>query len=344
MFVLAARAHGAKHNAMQQRSDLERTTLLGRHILESIVASSSEPVVLLDAQNPERPVVYVNAAYETLTGCCAEELLGRPWLLLHEDSVAAPEVERLRVAAERAEACDIRLTGVCNGASKWSGDVSVRPLHTARGDVEYLLCQYRSAAAAAPSESSRLDVGLLRRALGGTRGRAAASDRTDPVTGLLRYEHFLTLLAHDLGGARRERHAVSVIAFEVVELDAYRGTFGDKAAESAMRMIAAQVAGAFRRASDSCTRFDDTTLVAAVIGQNPEQAVAIAERVAGKVRGLGLHNPRARSARQLWVRHGIAGADADTDDASTLVARATGELEAAEARPTPTGEAAYGTG
>lgn len=331
---------------MLQRTDLERTTLLGRHILESIVASSSEPVVLLDAQNPERPVVYANAAYETLTGCCAAELIGRPWPLLGEDGVEAPELERLRVAADRGEACDVRLTGVSNGSAQWSGDVSLRPLHTARGDVEYLLCQYRSAAAAPASDSSRLDVGLLRGALGGARGRAAASDKTDPVTGLLRYEHFLTLLAHDLGGARRERHAVSVIAFEVVELDAYRGTFGDKAAESAIRMIAAQIAGAFRRASDSCARYGETVFVAAVIGQDAEQAAGIAERVAAKVRGLGLHNPRARSARQLWVRHSITGADADVDDASTLVARAAGELVDDDTPPSPvaTREAAFSTG
>ncbi len=322
-----------KHKGMHERTDMERATLLGRHVLESIVTESSEAVVLLDAQNPERPVVYANTAYEALTGCCASELIGRPWPLLGEDSVVSPEIERLRIAAGRGEACDVTVTGVCGGGDIWCGDVSLRPLHATHGEVEYLLCRYRSAPAEQSEPSSRVEVGLLRHALGQARQRIASLDRTDPVTGLLRYEHFMTLLAHDLGTARREGLAVSVIGFEIVELDVYRQTFGEKAADSSLRMIGAQVAGAFRRTNDSCTRSDASTILAAVVGQTPEAAAALAERVAGKVRGLGLHNPRACSGRQLWVQHAVVGAEPSAEDAKAVVERVKAALAGSSALP-----------
>lgn len=327
---------------MQQRTDLERTTLLGRHVLETIVASSSEAIALLDAQNAELPLVYANAAYESLTGRSADTLIGRPWSLLDEDSAVSPGLERLRIAARRGEACDVRLSGTRRDGTSWCGDVSLRALHTPDGEIEYLLCQYRaaSAGAAAAEDSTPIEIELLRQAMGQARAqprpRTVSQDTIDPVTGLLRYEQFMMLLAHDLGVARRDHHAVSLLAFEVVELDVYRRTFGDKAAESAMRMIGAQVAGAFRRASDSSTRRDDATILAAVIGQGPEQAAALAERVATKVRGLGLHNPRAASGRQLWVRHAVAGADPDSVDAAAFVEHVRARLAGTE--PSATAE------
>lgn len=328
-FVLASNGLVTKHNPMQHGRDKRLTALLGRHVLEQIVASSAEAVVLLDAQHPERPIIYANPAYEELTGYCTDELIGRSWPLLGRDSVAEPELERLRVAVERGQACSVNLTGLRKDGAPWSGEVSLRPLCTPRGDPEYLLCQHRPAAAGSEPDTSRIEVALLQRELGQARRRIASLDKTDSVTGLLRYEHFMTLLAHDLGIARRERHPLSVLAFEIVELDVYRKTFGAKAADSCLRMIGAQLAGTFRRAGDSCTRCGEDVVVAAVVGQEREQAAVLGERVAGKVRGLSLHNPRARAGRQLWVRHVAVGAEPAVDDAKALVERARSALTAA---------------
>ena len=50
-----------------------------------LVESSPEGVVLVNAQDPERPVVYVNPGFEALTGYSAAELLGRNLRLLQAD-------------------------------------------------------------------------------------------------------------------------------------------------------------------------------------------------------------------------------------------------------------------
>lgn len=324
---------------MEHGIDTRLTALLGRHILERIVASSSEAVVLLDAQDPKRPIVYANPAYESLSGYGVDQLIGRPWPLLGQNGAEAPELERLRAAVGRGEACSISVSDTRKDGATWSVGVTLRPLRSPHGELEYLLCQHKADAPVQPeANGSCVDIGLLQHALGQARRRVAALDKIDPVTGLLRYEHFLTLLARDLGVARRERNAVSLLGFEIVELDVYRATFGSKAAEACLRMIGAQVAGAFRRASDSCARCDESQIVAAVLGQEPEVAAALGERVAIKVRGLGLHNPRARTGRQVWIRHVVVGADTNADDAAALVGRVKAELAAArEPEQTRTG-------
>ena len=95
--------------------------------------------------------------------------------------------------------------------------------------------------------------------------------------------------------ARRDRRFVTLLVFEIVEFGVYRQTFGDKAADSCQRMIGAQIMRALRRAGDICARYDDTTLVAAAIGQHASEVQPLAERIAESVLQLRLHNPRAKS-------------------------------------------------
>src|SRR5690606_13844875 len=109
--------------------------------------------------------------------------------------------------------------------------------------------------------------------------------------------------------------------------DVYRQTFGVKAADSCVRMIGAQLSSTLRRAGDLCARYDDTTLVAAVIGQDESEASRLAERIVANVRGLRLHNPRAKSGRYVLVESALSGGlPQPADDADALLERARREL------------------
>ena len=46
-------------------------------LFRRLVETSPEGVAVVDAQHPERPVVYVNPGFEALTGYSAAELVGR---------------------------------------------------------------------------------------------------------------------------------------------------------------------------------------------------------------------------------------------------------------------------
>jgi PleD family two-component response regulator len=134
------------------------------------------------------------------------------------------------------------------------------------------------------------------------------------------------LLQRDLSMARRDRRR-SLVLFEVVEFDAYRRTFGVKAADSCQRMIGAQIMRTLRRAGDLCSRYDDSTLIAAVVGQVPEELRRLADQVAENVRRLGLHNPRAKSSRHVTVRCAVVSCvHGAADDVEGMIARARSEL------------------
>jgi PAS domain S-box-containing protein/diguanylate cyclase (GGDEF)-like protein len=303
---------------MELAIDNRSRRALDRHCFEQIVTRSSEAVVLVDPQETSLPVIYVNPAFESLTGYRAEEVVGTPWRLLQRDRDGDPELDQLRGAISRGEAAEVTLPDLRKDGSVCYSRVSFSPVHDARGDVRYLLFLQRAAEQA--QEASAEDVCLLRREFARARQKADQTSHMDPITGLLRYEHFVDVLNRDLAVARRDRRPVSLMFFEIVELDVYRGTFGAKAAESCMRMIAAQLSGSLRRAGDLCTRRGESAFVASVLDQEPAEARALAHRIVDNVLGLKLHNPRAASGRYVTavsaVRGGVPKPD---DDAEELV-------------------------
>jgi PAS domain S-box-containing protein/diguanylate cyclase (GGDEF)-like protein len=312
---------------MDNGRDAHSVKSLSRHTLEQMVTLSSEGILLADAQDPNLPIVYANPAYEGLSGYSADELTGNGWQLVKRDSEGQPELERLKAALGRAEACEVTVPDLRKDGTTWSSRVSVTPIHNGRGELKYFLCIQKPATGAAALQSSDVEVSLLQRELGRARQKIANLDRVDAATGLMRFDYFEEVVRRDLAIARRERRIVTLVVFEIVEFDVYRQTFGSKAADSCQRMIGAQVMRALRRAGDLCARYDECTLVASVIGQDAGEIQQVADKIAENVRKLGLHNPRAQLGRYVTVRSALVSCTpGKNDDAQSAIERALSNL------------------
>lgn len=309
---------------------------LSYEILQEIVSSSAEGLLVLDASGPEISIVYANPAYEILSGCNAAELEGTPWLMqlaADDDSSEIVELKR-RVLCD--EAVELSLPLLRKDGDIRPARVRLVPLRSGSAGDRIVLAQHLR------QESPRGDnAELLKRALGSARRKLATLDRMDPVTGLLSRAQFELLLRRELAVSRREQRGLCLMLFQVPELDAYRQTFGDNAADSCLRMIGAQISGTFKRASDLCARIDRATLAVAVLGQDEEEALQLIAIVERKARSLGLHNPRGREGRYIFVRGVHVAAEPETDDVVSLTARGLARFEAPDA---VTPQAAAGRG
>ena len=322
---------------MQTGRDAHGIRSLNRHTLEQIVAASPAGVLVADASESGLPIVYANPAYERLTGYAPAELVGRPWTMFGgaalDDGLAA-----LKAAIGRGEACRVAVADLKKDGTSFKGELSITPLHSARGELRFFLLSYersREVPVAAQGEPDATgEVSLLQRELGRARQKLATLDRIDPATGLVRFAHFQETLRRDLAMARRDRRFVTLLVFEIVEYDIYRQTFGDKAADSCQRMIGAQIMRTLRRAGDLCARYDESTLVAAVIGQHASEIQPLADQIAENVRQLKLHNPRAKSSRYVETRMTVVSCPPGAhDDPEPVIARALAATRASDPPP-----------
>ena len=278
---------------------------LSRHYLEQILAHSSDGIVVVDARGPNYAVVYANPAYQSMSGFTADELSEQGLPLLSGGRLTTSEKERLISALADGERFETTLSEPAGIGGRVESQVRVDPLRSTRGAVKFFLLSQRSKTVQR-SGGSGVEVGVLQREIKRARMKLEGMNRLDAVTGLYRHESFLELADRDCRMARREKKPVAVIVLQIVDLEAYAQTFGSKAVDSCLRMIAAQVNGVLRRASDLCARADEHGLIALTHGQDLEEARALAARIADNIRGLGLHNPRGRFGRYISAQIGVA--------------------------------------
>src|SRR3984957_15959449 len=114
-------------------------------IYRRLVESSPDGVALVDALDPERPVVYVNPGFEALTGYSAAELLGRNLRLLQGEDREQDGRHRLREALARAEACRVLLRNYRKDGTVFWNEMTILPLLDAGGRLTHFAGLHRDA-------------------------------------------------------------------------------------------------------------------------------------------------------------------------------------------------------
>jgi diguanylate cyclase (GGDEF)-like protein/PAS domain S-box-containing protein len=290
-----------------------------------LVESSPEGIVLVDAQNPEQPVLYANRGFEALTGYSAAELTGRNLRFLQGDDREQDGRHRLREALGKGEGCRVLLRNYRKDGAVFWNEMSVMPLLDA-GRVTHFVGHHRDA-----GERLRIDPKLARDSLSGAHQPTAVAIRDDRLTGLFSLPYLEELLKRDWAVAQREQRSIAVFAVDIDALDLYNSTFGRAAGDSTIRRVAHVVSGCLRRSSDVAARIDGGNLIAFAPGLTQEQALRIGQIMAERVRDLRIHHPRSAVLRYVSVSVGVCAAVPGPDEnPSGLLQRAQTQLQTAK--------------
>ncbi len=272
---------------------------LYRRLLES----SPEGVVLVDAQNPEHPVVYSNPGFEALTGYTSADLIGKNLRLLQSDDRDQDGRHRLREALTQGVSCRVLLRNYRKDGTVFWNEVAVVPLRDAEGRVTHFAGHHRDA-----GERLRIDPKLSRDSLSGAHQPTSVVIRDDRLTGLFTLPYLEELLKRDWAVAQREGRSIAVFAVDIDALDLYNATFGRAAGDSAIRRVAHCVSGCLRRSSDVTARVDGGSLMAFAPGLSGDQAMHMGRMMAERVRELRIHHPRCAILRYVSVSVGVSAA------------------------------------
>ena len=295
---------------------------LYRRLLET----SPEGVALVDAQNPLHPVVYVNPAFETLTGYPAADLIGKNLRLLQGDDREQDARHRLREAMARGGSCRVLLRNYRKDGTVFWNEMTVLPLLDAEGKVTHFAGHHRDA-----GERLRIDPKLSRDSMSGAHQPTAVAVRDDRLTGLYTLPYLEELLKRDWAVAHREGRSIAVFAVDIDSLDLYNTTFGRAAGDSAIRRVAHCVSGCLRRSSDVTARIDGGSLMAFAPGLSHEQSLQVAKTMAERVRELRIHHPRSAILRYMSVSVGVCAlVPEQNQDPAVLLERSQQQLKLAK--------------
>lgn len=285
-------------------SDHDEKPGLPPELAVPMLARSGEAICLVDGRQPSLPIVWVNPAFERLTGYAPAEVTGKNPRFLQGGDRDQAAVAAIRRGLETGRPVTVTLRNYRADGSMFWNELRLEPLQTPGGlwwvGFSRDVSEYRQMAA---------DLGRRRDELEGLRTQLSQVDPTDRATGLYNRRKFEAELERTWFICAREKRRLALFDFSPDFFDAYQDTFGPTAADSCLRMVGRAISGCFRRASDVVARTDNARFCALAVDMDAEKAMAHAGRVVARARELSIHNPRSPGGRFLTLSAAVAVAE-----------------------------------
>lgn len=287
-----------------------------------VLDSAPEGIAICDARAADYPVLYVNAAFELMTGYSPAEVIGSNLRILQGTDREQDARRRIREQLERGVECRALMRNYRkNGELIWN-EMYLQPLRDGDGVVTHYVGFFRDA-------SSRLRS--ADRSLEGLPGWV----REDRVTGLSSRPWFDELLEREWRIARREERPLTLTLFDIDALALYNETYGKAAGDACLKRIGRTIGGSFRRGSDVVARWDGAALAVLAAhrdGVSVGGVVEHAQATVRKVAEMRIHHPRSTTQKFVTVTAGLATVVPHRDEESPqrLVDRAEQALREAK--------------
>jgi diguanylate cyclase (GGDEF)-like protein/PAS domain S-box-containing protein len=285
-----------------------------------VLDSAPEGIAICEATAPDHPVLYVNAAFEQLTGYSAAEVLGTSLRLLHGADRDQDGIRKLREAMAKGEPCRVLLRNYKkNGELLWN-ELTLQPMRDDAGKLTHFIGFFRDA------------TGRLKQVDKAQEG-VPTWLREDRITGLSSRAWFNELLAREWRIARRDQRPLTLALFDVDALAAYNATYGKSAGDACLRRIAGIVSGSFRRGSDVVGVWNEGVLAVLAVYRDQTAVAGVIEHATTTVRRVAemhIHHPRSPLGKFVTVTAGLATVqpERDEEESTRLLERAEAALAA----------------
>jgi diguanylate cyclase (GGDEF)-like protein/PAS domain S-box-containing protein len=318
--AVALPAHAGPHQAGAGADGMNR-------LLVRAVDGSVSGVVVVDVQADDHPMVYVNTAFEQMTGYTSAEVLGRNCRLLQSEQTDATVVRALSLAIRRGEEHHCVLRNRRKDGTPWWNELHLSPVRNEIGRLTHYLGYQHDVTARVEAEET-----LARQAT------------QDSLTGLSNRSHLLHQLRAALDSAVAAGQALAVLFIDLDGFKAVNDTHGHAAGDSVLVQVADRLRSVLR-VTDLICRNGGDEFVAVLHDLDLLDAARIAERAAHDVTA-SLQRPFVAGSGLITLG-GSVGVAIHPQDGSTpdrLLAVADSDMYQAKKMRTPTSRGSVSPG
>lgn len=108
-------------------------------LYQRAIESSSCGIVIADMQQPDRPLIYCNAAFEKMTGYDRSEVLGRNCRFLQGPTTDRTAIEAIRSAIRHEQACTITLENYRKNGEIFWNKLAIAPVRDGQNKLTHYI-------------------------------------------------------------------------------------------------------------------------------------------------------------------------------------------------------------
>lgn len=124
-----------KRNAVRPHAETEEELWLKNEALAAV----QDSVAIADATVPDAPLIYVNAAFERVTGYSAIEAVGRPCHFLQGAASDQVAREKLRISLQERRECCVELLNYRKDGKTFLSRIELTPVQNDRGHISHFV-------------------------------------------------------------------------------------------------------------------------------------------------------------------------------------------------------------
>ncbi|MFZ5757467.1 MAG: PAS domain-containing protein [Pseudomonadota bacterium] len=118
---------------------LDKRKLIDPELLQTMVNASNDGVVVAEQEGDENVLIYVNDAFERLTGYSAEEILYQDCRFLQGTDRDQPALQEVRAAIHAKQPCRVVLRNYRKDGTLFWNELSLTPVYSERDKLTYFI-------------------------------------------------------------------------------------------------------------------------------------------------------------------------------------------------------------
>jgi len=289
---------------------------LGGDTFQRALAASTSGIAISDMTRADQPLVYVNRAFEVLSGLQSEDVLGRNCRFLQSPDSDPAAVSRIRAAVSAGQEITETLLNV-RGPERtpWWNELHLAPVLDDDGRlVQYIGVQTDVTATVEAERALRSERDRAQSYL----SRLEELASTDPLTGLLNRRSLEERLEVAVWDARARGEAVALLFCDLDGFKPVNDQWGHAAGDELLRTVARRLRAQLRR-GDLIARPGGDEFIVVLTGLDATAAGTHAATVAATMAEAVSAPVLVGGVRvSVGVSIGVSTSPADGDDFSSL--------------------------
>ena len=272
----------------------------GETLLRRALSATASGVSIADVRRPDHPLIYVNSAFERLSGLRSEEVLGRNCRFLQGPDTDPAVVDGIRAAVAAGEEWrGVLLNHRGPERTPWWNQIHLIPVTDADGRLlQYIGVQDDVTERVRAQREAEVEREKARRYL----ERIEELTGTDPLTGLRDRRSTAELVETALWNARAGDTTVALLLCALDGLEAVNDDLGHEAGDELLVAVTGRLRASVRH-GDLLARLGGEEFLVVLTGLRPESAERTAADVAAKLTAQ-LNRPVRLDGREVPVGAG----------------------------------------